>query len=417
MGRYVPPDQEGVTSSNKVVGKHPLGSRARNVNSTGELTVRFEMPFAVWCSTCKPPQTSSNNTGTASTAEGSSEPEHILIGQGVRFNAQKKRVGNYYSTPIWSFRMKHTACGGWIEIHTNPKNTEYVVVEGARRKVTSQEEDAGPLGLWVEESGGEKSAEIQMRNKGSGGADAEGGESDPFARFESKVSDEREFKTARNRMEELRKRQERDWEDPYEMSRKLRKTFRTERKGREAAQSKADALTDKMSLGIELVEEQEVDRMRAGLVDFRSSEDRDSGEVRTRGLFEPSANKTRSETGGNGKVAGKKSRYKKNKAAADFALERKNKLRQELSGNTRAAIDPFLSDEKVWQPGFNVRRKVEAGNGDFELSRPRNSDGRLHGGNTSPDPGRGGIEDESTSGDLGSQQHHTALVHYGSDTD
>ncbi|KAK2772807.1 hypothetical protein FQN53_004444, partial [Emmonsiellopsis sp. PD_33] len=75
MGRYIPPDLEGHTTPNTLHSKHPLGSRARHLHTTGELTVRFEMPFAIWCATCAP---------TSDTA---------LIGQGVRFNALKKRVG------------------------------------------------------------------------------------------------------------------------------------------------------------------------------------------------------------------------------------------------------------------------------------------------------------------------------------
>src|SRR2546430_5721630 len=96
MGRYVPPEYEGTTSANKLAGKHALGARARK-SSQGILTVRFEMPFAIWCTTC---------------------PQPTIIGQGVRFNAEKKKVGAYYSTPIYSFRMKHSICGGWIEIQT-----------------------------------------------------------------------------------------------------------------------------------------------------------------------------------------------------------------------------------------------------------------------------------------------------------
>ncbi|KAJ4293823.1 Protein saf4 [Collariella sp. IMI 366227] len=58
------------------------------------------MPFSIWCAHC---------------------PSPTLIGQGVRFNAEKKRVGNYYTTPIWSFKLKHTVCGGEIEVRTDPK--------------------------------------------------------------------------------------------------------------------------------------------------------------------------------------------------------------------------------------------------------------------------------------------------------
>ncbi|KAL9070099.1 MAG: hypothetical protein Q9157_005923, partial [Trypethelium eluteriae] len=70
MGRYVPPEHEGTLSGNQLAGKHALGARAAKLKSAGILTVRFELPFAIWCSSC-PPET--------------------LIGQGVRFNAEKKK--------------------------------------------------------------------------------------------------------------------------------------------------------------------------------------------------------------------------------------------------------------------------------------------------------------------------------------
>ena len=54
---------------------------------------------------------------------------------GVRFNAEKRHVGMYHSTKIWSFVMRHH-CGCKIEIHTDPRKTEYRIVEGIRRKVS-----------------------------------------------------------------------------------------------------------------------------------------------------------------------------------------------------------------------------------------------------------------------------------------
>ena len=58
-----------------------------------------------------------------------------MIGQGVRFNAEKKQVGNYHSTKILQFSMRHH-CGSIIVIETDPKNAEYIVKEGARKKVS-----------------------------------------------------------------------------------------------------------------------------------------------------------------------------------------------------------------------------------------------------------------------------------------
>jgi hypothetical protein len=43
------------------------------------------------------------------------------IGMGVRYNAEKRKVGMYYSTPIYAFRCKCHLCSGWFEIQTDPK--------------------------------------------------------------------------------------------------------------------------------------------------------------------------------------------------------------------------------------------------------------------------------------------------------
>jgi len=46
---------------------------------------------------------------------------------GVRYNAEKKKVGAYYSTPIYSFRCKCHLCDGWFEIQTDPKVSLHAV--------------------------------------------------------------------------------------------------------------------------------------------------------------------------------------------------------------------------------------------------------------------------------------------------
>ncbi|CAH8650523.1 unnamed protein product [Heterobilharzia americana] len=70
------------------------------------------MPFNCWCLTCKNP-----------------------IGMGVRYNAEKKKVGMYHSTPIYQFSMPCHLCAGTILFQTDPKNFQYIILEGARRKV------------------------------------------------------------------------------------------------------------------------------------------------------------------------------------------------------------------------------------------------------------------------------------------
>jgi len=44
-------------------------------------------------------------------------------------------VGTYHSSKIWSFHMLTGCCANALEIHTDPKACEYIVVKGGRRKV------------------------------------------------------------------------------------------------------------------------------------------------------------------------------------------------------------------------------------------------------------------------------------------
>lgn len=44
-------------------------------------------------------------------------------------------MGTYHSSKIWSFHMLTGCCANALEIHTDPKACEYIVVKGGRRKV------------------------------------------------------------------------------------------------------------------------------------------------------------------------------------------------------------------------------------------------------------------------------------------
>ena len=61
------------------------------------LTRRFEMPYNMWCGGCG---------------------NHV--GMGVRYNAEKSKIGMYYTTPIYKFRMKCHLCDNHFEIKTDP---------------------------------------------------------------------------------------------------------------------------------------------------------------------------------------------------------------------------------------------------------------------------------------------------------
>lgn len=338
MGRYVPPEHEGLVSTpNALAKKHPLGARASKLKTEGILTVRFEMPFAVWCDNCKPQPT--------------------IIGQGVRFNAAKKTVGRYYSSPIYSFRMKHGACGGELEIRTDPKNTAYVVVSGGRRRDTGDDKtDRESLVATGETL-------LQQRTPRE---QAEARES-AFANLEKTIEDRTALAAASARIDELGEVAARQWDDPYARNQALRKSFRVGRKQREGQAAVTEELAARMGLGIELLPESEEDARRAALVDFGSrpagEHEQDEKKVLARPLYGDS--KT-SKSGSEVIKASKGKPVKKLKSEA--AAERtRQALVSEIASNRRLASDPFLEPRNrdspkssTLLPGLKRKRSAEA---------------------------------------------------------
>ncbi|GFE53904.1 nuclear -like family protein, putative [Babesia ovis] len=76
--------------------------------------IRFEMPFKVICLKCG-----------------------AYIAKGVRFDAERKAIGKYFSTTIYAFLMSCHKCHNPIVIQTDPENTDYICKAGVRIKVES----------------------------------------------------------------------------------------------------------------------------------------------------------------------------------------------------------------------------------------------------------------------------------------
>ncbi|KIK62384.1 hypothetical protein GYMLUDRAFT_41816 [Collybiopsis luxurians FD-317 M1] len=208
FNKYYPPDYDGEKhkSLNAYRGKHALGDRARKLDQ-GILITRFELPFNIWCGTC-------NNH----------------IGMGVRYNAEKKKIGNYYSTPIFSFRCKCHLCDGWFEIQTDPKNTRYIVTSGARQK----DEDWDP-----EENGGFAVHDTE----------GNAGPSDPLAALEKSTdAQNHQTKVQIPRLESLMDVSDRFNSDPYSLSLKARKHFREDKKIRKEKEKSDTQVKDKYAL-------------------------------------------------------------------------------------------------------------------------------------------------------------------------
>lgn len=291
MGRYYPPSTTDTPTFNSGANLR----RTQRKLPDGAQTVRFEMPFHVWCETC---------------------PQPTIVPQGVRFNAEKRKVGMYYSTPIWAFRMKHTACGGAIEIRTDPARSEYVVSEGGKRR--DYGEDKGDV---IE--GGEILTEEERERR----------RNDAFAALEGKIEDKARAAKEKDRLDELREASERGWSDPYEASRKLRKTFRVERKAREKAAGQREEIEKKFGLGLALLDETEADRARARVIDF-GEKGIGAGEIAyQKPLFGSLDLKAK---------AKHKPSIQKMPSAERRAEESRSMLQNKLAANTRAAMDPFL---------------------------------------------------------------------------
>ncbi|EME27092.1 Coiled-coil domain-containing protein 130 [Galdieria sulphuraria] len=210
--KYYPPayfdylSKGGKKSINMFQGQHPLRERARKLKSQGILIIRFEMPFNIWCLGC-------NNH----------------IGKGVRYNAEKKKVGSYFSTTIWNFRFKCHLCDNYIEIQTDPASRDYVVVAGGKRK----EEGPGEGDIWIEEATQQTS--------------------DAFEALEKEQIQLQVAKTENEHIQELESWKKKSYEDDYASSQLVRKRFREWKKALTEEQKQDEELASRLNLFIPLV--------------------------------------------------------------------------------------------------------------------------------------------------------------------
>ncbi|XAR65382.1 hypothetical protein NMG60_11009493 [Bertholletia excelsa] len=231
---YYPPEWTPEKGSlNKFHGQHALRERARKIDQ-GILIIRFEMPFNIWCGGC-----------------------NSMIAKGVRFNAEKKQVGNYYSTKIWSFTMKSACCKHEIVIQTDPKNCEYVIISGAQRKTEEYDiEDAETMLLPLDE---ERSKLV-----------------DPFYRLEHQEEDLQKKKEAEPVLVRLQRVSDSRHSDDYALNRALRNRLRNQKK----RVAEEEVASRKKGLGIRLLPASEEDAAVAAHVKFSSKFERNRKEKR-----------------------------------------------------------------------------------------------------------------------------------------
>ncbi|AES62085.1 putative CWC16 protein [Medicago truncatula] len=231
---YFPPEWDPSQGSlNKFHGQHALRERARKLDQ-GILIIRFEMPYNIWCGGC-----------------------NSMIAKGVRFNAEKKQVGNYYSTKIWSFTMKAACCRQEITIQTDPKNCEYVIIGGAQKKTEDFDvEDAETFELPADEERGKLA--------------------DPFYRLEHQEEDLKKKKQAEPVLVRLQRMSDARHSDDYALNKSLRAKLRSQKK----RVAEEEAASRKRGLGIRLLPASDQDAAAAAKVKFSSKFDRNRKDKR-----------------------------------------------------------------------------------------------------------------------------------------
>ncbi|KAI8812780.1 hypothetical protein BJ742DRAFT_673291, partial [Cladochytrium replicatum] len=124
------------------------------------------------------------------------------------FNADKKKVGMYYSAPIWSFRMKDVT----------------FVVSGSQSCANIHEsfdhKNAGYCGGWRE------TERRELEREDNGTIDLQEKLADPFYRLEHAVFFKKRVEDSKPIITELQLRNDRAWKDPCTKSQILRKKFR-----------------------------------------------------------------------------------------------------------------------------------------------------------------------------------------------
>lgn len=253
VNRYYPPDFDPAKhkSINKYRNSHPLRERAKKL-SQGILVIRFEMPYNIWCGGCG---------------------NHV--GMGVRYNAEKKKVGKYYTTPIFEFKMKCHLCDNYIVMETDPKNFDYTITSGAQRK--NQKWDMAENEQVLTE---DREAVKKLSR-------------DAMYKLEHGVDDTKKLKKAAPSLGKIAEIQSAK-KDDYAQSQALRKKFRVEKKELLAKEASDNALLSKSSLEIDLVPESEEDKKLASLLKFsvpgsyeeKREQKRES--IQNRNIFAPS---------------------------------------------------------------------------------------------------------------------------------
>ena len=151
---------------------------------------------------------------------------------------------------------------------------------------------------------------------------------DAFAALEGKVEEKEAVKDNAKRIEELYRSRERDWKDPGNVNKRLRDSFRRDRKIHQREERAVESLKERIGTDMDILPEMEQDAQRAKLVAFEKGST-DSAN--------PSASFLRTPARKSNSTAISKSRN----VSSQKSETKKDALRRQLVNSTRAAMNPF----------------------------------------------------------------------------
>ncbi|GMT14168.1 hypothetical protein PFISCL1PPCAC_5465, partial [Pristionchus fissidentatus] len=302
QNHYYPPDFDPKKHKtlNGYHGVHALRERAHKIGQ-GILIIRFEMPFNIWCLGC-------NNH----------------VGMGVRYNAEKKKVGMFYTTPVYEFRMKCHLCDNYYVIRTDPGKFDYELVEGCTR----QEKRFDPSEV-------DGSAPIDRGEHLKLAADA-------MYKAENAEDDRTKGTKDDKKIDHLEWLQER-MRDDFAANSALRRSFRNEKKSLNEQRALDDDLRKRSSLSIKLIPEHPEDKKVAGMLtryknvksyEERQKEERES--IANRRIFKKGEKGEEEEPSSSKGRLVKSLQEQKNRKFND-EFDRKRRV-GEASGLTRSAL-------------------------------------------------------------------------------
>jgi len=207
------------------------GSTGKNASDVLPPVVRFELPSSAICQCCK-----------------------SYISKGTRFNAQKRKSGDFYlSTPILEFEMTSRCCAKTqFIIRTNPQQRSFDYVSGLQKL----HETKAPL-------------KGEVRKESRREIDDEEDEADVLSKLETAARGQRKTMSDIEQLQQIQKFKEKIFLQDADANASIRNTYRQERNRSKKRRREAEALGYRE--GIVLADPAPVDSQSARQITFGSS--------------------------------------------------------------------------------------------------------------------------------------------------